>query len=117
MTIIAAVDADDPVADEMRNVCNMELTCSKALADRNCFPALDLAHCQTRRAELMLTADETAAQEKLRRALQSKNALEAVQTILSLLAETENNQALVEKLLQSQPEAAAQEDAEKAPEA
>lgn len=98
LTVIAAVDADDPVAEEMRGACNMEIVCSKALCDRGVFPAIDLNKCQARRSDLLLTEAELAALEKMKNALRNKNPLEGMQFILSLVEKTESNQALLENL-------------------
>ena len=98
LTIIAAIDADDPAAEEMRLASNMEIVCSRPLCDKGVFPAVDLGKCQARRSDLMLTEGEAAALEKLRDAIGNKNPLESMRFILSLIEKTENNQALLNNL-------------------
>jgi transcription termination factor Rho len=76
----------------------MELRLRRDLAEKRLFPAIDLASSGTRRDDLLMSSDEYAAVGKLRRALASVDAQQALERLLGMTRETSSN---VELLLQA----------------
>jgi len=90
---------DDSLFEEFKSTGNMELRLNRSLAEKRIFPAVDLAASSTRREEILLSAEELEAVGKLRRALHSLEPSQALDLILTRLAETRSN---AEFLLQVQ---------------
>ncbi|MGN0805747.1 MAG: transcription termination factor Rho [Candidatus Coproplasma sp.] len=94
LTIIATalVDTgsrlDDIIYEEFKSTGNMEITLSRALAERRVFPAIDVRHSGARKEELLLSEEELKTAAAVRNLL-SKNVTE--EELYSSMRKTENN--------------------------
>ncbi|MDR7301161.1 transcription termination factor Rho [Haloactinomyces albus] len=73
---------DTVIFEEFKGTGNAELKLDRKLADKRLFPAVDLDSSSTRKEELLMSQDELAVNNKLRRvlaALDNQQALELVQ--------------------------------------
>ena len=86
---------DDVIFEEFKGTGNMEIVLSRALAERRVFPAVDIKKSGTRKEELLLSKAELDASYKLRRQLTD---LYSVEQVLEVMANTETNKDLVDKL-------------------
>jgi transcription termination factor Rho len=86
---------DDHLFEEFKSTGNMELRLNRSLADKRIFPAVDLAASGTRREEILLSPEELHAVSKLRRALHSLEPSQALDLLLSRIADTESNAELL----------------------
>ncbi|MBP3338438.1 MAG: transcription termination factor Rho [Lachnospiraceae bacterium] len=87
---------DDVVFEEFKGTGNMELVLNRKLSEKRVFPAIDILKSGTRRDDLLLTRDEMAAIEYMRRATNSMRADDAVERILDLFSKTKNNKEFCE---------------------
>jgi transcription termination factor Rho len=86
---------DDVVYEEFKGTGNMELVLDRKLSEKRIFPAVDIVKSGTRREDLLLTPDEQAAMDNMRKALNGMRADEAVENILNMFAHTKNNAEVV----------------------
>ena len=86
---------DDVVYEEFKGTGNMELVLDRKLSEKRIFPAIDIVKSGTRREDLLLTPDEQAAMDNMRKALNGMRADEAVENILNMFAHTRNNAEVV----------------------
>jgi transcription termination factor Rho len=86
---------DDHLFEEFKSTGNMELRLNRSLADKRIFPPVDLAASGTRREEILLSPEELHAVSKLRRALHSLEPSQALDLLLSRIADTESNAELL----------------------
>ena len=86
---------DDVVYEEFKGTGNMELVLDRKLSEKRIFPAVDIVKSGTRREDLLLTPDEQAAMDNMRKALNGMRADEAVENILNMFAHTKNNSEVV----------------------
>ena len=89
---------DDVVFEEFKGTGNMELVLDRKLSEKRIFPAVDIVKSGTRREDLLLTKDEQAAMDNMRKALNGMRSDEAVENILNIFAHTKNNQEVVEMI-------------------
>ena len=89
---------DDVIYEEFKGTGNMELVLDRRLQEKRVFPAIDIAKSGTRREDLLLTREEQEAVYIMRRALNGLKTDEAVDNILNMFKQTENNAILVEKV-------------------
>ena len=82
---------DDVVYEEFKGTGNMELILDRKLQEKRVFPAIDIPKSSTRREDLLLTREELAAVDSMRRALNGMRSDEAVETILNYFARTRSN--------------------------
>ena len=75
---------DDIVFEEFKGTGNMELVLDRRLSERRIFPAIDIVRSGTRRDDLLLTPDELAAVNTIRRAFNGLSAEQAVTQALDL---------------------------------
>jgi len=105
LTIIATalVDTgsrmDQVIFEEFKGTGNSELVLSRDLADRRIFPAIDLVASATRREELLLSPDELAAANLLRRNLSGTSPADAMQQMLAMMKQAPTNADLVKRIL------------------
>ncbi len=86
---------DDVIYEEFKGTGNMEIILSRELSERRVFPAIDLYRSGTRRDDLLLTEQELDCAYQIRRYfVKNEN---ASQSVLEMLAKTENNQQFIEK--------------------
>ena len=82
---------DDIVFEEFKGTGNMELVLDRRLSERRIFPAIDIVRSGTRRDDLLLTPDELAAVNTIRRAFNGLSAEQAVTQALDLFSRTRTN--------------------------
>jgi transcription termination factor Rho len=99
LTIIATalVDTgsalDAALLEAFRGTGNMELVLDRALANRQLFPAVDLAASRTRREEILIAPDRLARVRALRQRLASLD--DPLAALLDALRESASNDALL----------------------
>ncbi len=92
---------DDVVFEEFKGTGNMELMLNRKLSEKRIFPAIDILKSGTRRDDLLLTPEEQAAVEVVRKATGGLKADESVERVLDLFRHTRSNRefmAMVGKL-------------------
>ena len=82
---------DDVVFEEFKGTGNMELVLNRKLSERRVFPAIDILKSGTRRDDLLLSADEMAAADIIKKATSSMKNDDSVEAILNLFSKTKNN--------------------------
>ena len=104
LTIIATVlvetgsRMDDVIFEEFKGTGNAEIRLDRALSEARIFPAIDLARSGTRHEELLLSGEECAGVELVRRMLSQGHTREATQQLLSMLLKTKKNQEFFKRL-------------------
>jgi transcription termination factor Rho len=73
----------------------MELVLDRKLSEKRIFPAIDIVKSGTRREDLLLSDDEQAAVDNMRKAFNGMRSDEAVENILNMFAHTRNNQEFI----------------------
>jgi transcription termination factor Rho len=86
---------DDVVFEEFKGTGNMELVLDRKLSEKRIFPAIDIVKSGTRREDLLLSDDEQAAVDNMRKAFNGMRSDEAVENILNMFAHTRNNQEFI----------------------
>jgi transcription termination factor Rho len=86
---------DDVVYEEFKGTGNMELVLDRKLSEKRIFPAIDIVQSGTRREDLLLSPEEQAAVDNMRKALNGMRAEEATENILNMFAHTKNNDEVV----------------------
>ncbi len=86
---------DDVVFEEFKGTGNMELVLDRKLSEKRIFPAIDIVKSGTRREDLLLTQDEQAAVDNMRKAFNGLRTDEAVENVLNMFAHTKNNTEFV----------------------
>jgi transcription termination factor Rho len=89
---------DQVIFEEFKGTGNCEITLSRELADRRLFPAIDVTASGTRREELLLSPDELALAQALRRMLADLPPVTASQRFLDLLRRNRDDAALAREL-------------------
>ncbi len=89
---------DDIVFEEFKGTGNMELVLDRKLSEKRIFPAVDIVKSGTRRDDLLLTDEEMAAMEIMRRAMNGMKSEESVEAILNMFAHTKNNKEFVQQI-------------------
>ncbi|MFF4728079.1 transcription termination factor Rho [Streptomyces mirabilis] len=97
--------ADDYFFEELKSTGNMELRLDRTLASRRVFPAVDIIPSGTRREELLLLGAELTAVRGLRRALQTRDAQAALETLLERLRATPDNATFLRQVQPTLPTA------------
>ncbi len=98
LTIIATalVDTgsrmDQVIFEEFKGTGNMELVLDRSLSDMRLFPAIDLIKSGTRREELLLSKHELNMMIVIRQYLKSLSPLQGLETIISKMKVTKNNE-------------------------
>jgi transcription termination factor Rho len=67
----------------------------RKLSEKRIFPAIDIVKSGTRREDLLLSDDEQAAVDNMRKAFNGMRSDEAVENILNMFAHTRNNQEFI----------------------
>lgn len=89
---------DDMVYEEFKGTGNMEIHLDRKLSEKRIFPAVDIFKSGTRREELLLSEEELASVNSIRRMLSSGNTAEATEQIIGLLEKTETNKEFVQRI-------------------
>jgi len=79
---------DDVIFEEFKGTGNMELHLDRKLSEKRIFPAIDINKSGTRREELLLSEEEKAAVDAIRRALSNFGTAETTERIISMLSQT-----------------------------
>ena len=82
---------DEMVFEEFKGTGNMELALDRRLSERRIFPAIDILKSGTRRDDLLLSAGEQRALEKLRRQTAGLKQDEATEQTLWYFMRTKTN--------------------------
>ena len=104
LTIIATVlvetgsRMDDVIFEEFKGTGNAEIRLDRALSEARVFPAVDLTRSGTRHEELLLTPEENAGVNAVRRILSQGHTREATQQLLGMLEKTDRNKDFFKKL-------------------
>lgn len=109
LTIIATLVTDtglaidDVVASEVAGSATMEVHVSHDVAAKRLFPAIDIAHSQTRKEDLLLAHDEAHVVADLRRALGATTPDVAMATVLDHMKSTASNVEFLVAVLKKLP--------------
>ncbi|WAM33172.1 transcription termination factor Rho [Caldicellulosiruptor morganii] len=92
---------DDVIYEEFKGTGNMELHLDRKLSEKRIFPAIDINKSGTRREELLLSEEEKAAVDAIRRALSNLGTAETTERIINSLAKTKSNEEFVKTILKN----------------
>ena len=104
LTILATAESDSTSAtdqrilEEFRGTGNHELRLRSDLAARRVFPAVDVLASGTRRADLLLSAEELAVVETMRRGLAEADPVQALELLLDRVRATQTNYELLRQV-------------------
>lgn len=82
---------DDVIYEEFKGTGNMEMVLDRKLQEKRIFPAINIPKSSTRREDLLLSADELAAINNLRKGFNGMKADDAVDQCINLFSKTRNN--------------------------
>ena len=82
---------DDVIYEEFKGTGNMEMVLDRKLQEKRIFPAINIPKSSTRREDLLLSAEELAAINSLRKGFNSMKADDAVDQCINLFSKTRNN--------------------------
>ncbi len=94
---------DDMVFEEFKGTGNMELVLDRKLSERRIFPAIDITRSGTRREDLLLTPEESAAVATIRRSINGLKNDKAIEQILNHFVHTKNNAEFIATLPKVRP--------------
>jgi transcription termination factor Rho len=83
---------DDVVFEEFKGTGNMELVLDRKLSEKRVFPAIDILKSGTRRDDLLLTEEEIAAADIIKKVSSSMKPDDSVEAILNLFSRTKDNE-------------------------
>lgn len=87
---------DDAIFEEFKGTGNMELVLDRELAERRIWPAFDVRRSSTRHEEALFAPDALEAVYHLHRMLaNSKDTIDATESLIKLLKRTPNNEAFL----------------------
>ncbi len=89
---------DDIIYEEFKGTGNMEIVLDRRLADRRIFPAIDLNRSGTRREEFLLEESVLKKVWALRKAISSKDSVDAMEFIINKMKRTNSNKEFLELL-------------------
>lgn len=89
---------DQVIFEEFKGTGNMEIVLSRDISNRRIFPAIDISKSNTRKAELLMDADELLRATRLRRILLEEGTVEAARTLVELLKKYPTNKELLATL-------------------
>jgi transcription termination factor Rho len=104
LTILATAESDSASAtdqrilEEFRGTGNHELRLRGDLAARRVFPAVDVVASGTRRVDLLLSAEELAVVETMRRGLAEADPQQALELLLDRVQATQTNYELLRQV-------------------
>ncbi len=90
---------DEVIFEEFKGTGNMELHLDRNLADRRMFPAINATTSGTRKEELLLDKDDINKIWILRKAMNSNNAQEDMEYLLSNMKGSRSNKDFLEKMM------------------
>ncbi|MEO1527174.1 MAG: transcription termination factor Rho [Planctomycetota bacterium] len=86
---------DEAIFQEFKGTGNMELVLDRRLADRRCWPAIDISQSGTRREELLHDEETYEAVTMLRRTLSSMHPCDAMEQLTKQLGRFESNDEFI----------------------
>ena len=86
---------DDVIFEEFKGTGNMEINLDRRLVDKRIFPAIDIFRSGTRKEELLLPKKDLAKIWILRKFLNEKPLVEAMEFLLEKLSKTKDNAAFL----------------------
>ena len=86
---------DELIFQEFKGTGNMELVLDRKLADRRCWPSIDITQSGTRREELLLDPDTLHAVTMLRRTLTSMHPVDAMEQLTKQLGRFKTNEEFI----------------------
>ena len=92
---------DEVFFEEFKGTGNMELRLRRDLAGKRVFPAIDVLSSSTRREDLLLAPDESAATATLRRVLAELGPQHAVELLLDKSRDTTSNAEFLRQIQRS----------------
>ena len=104
LTILATAESDSASAtdqrilEEFRGTGNHELRLRGDLAARRVFPAVDVVASGTRRVDLLLSSEELAVVETMRRGLAEADPQQALELLLDRVRATQTNYELLRQV-------------------
>jgi transcription termination factor Rho len=98
---------DDVFFEEFKGTGNMELRLRRDLAEKRIFPAVDVAPSGTRRDDLLMSRQEHAAADSLRRVLAGLDPQQALELLLSKTRDTASNEEFLGQVRAQVPARAA----------
>ena len=82
---------DDVIYEEFKGTGNMEMVLDRKLQEKRIFPAINIPKSSTRREDLLLSSEELAAINNLRKGFNGMKADDAVDQCINLFSKTRNN--------------------------
>ena len=79
------------IFEEFKGTGNSEVIMDRKVADKRIYPAIDITKSGTRKEELLLSKDELAKMNVLRRIINPMGTMDAVEFMIGKLRETKNN--------------------------
>ncbi|MHB0997421.1 MAG: transcription termination factor Rho [Elusimicrobiales bacterium] len=89
---------DDVIFEEFKGTGNSEIYLERKLADRRCFPAIDINRTSTRKEELLMTEDELNKVWILRKVLAPLSPIDSMEVLLSKLNSTKSNKDFLKSM-------------------
>jgi transcription termination factor Rho len=89
---------DDVIFEEFKGTGNCELKLDRGLAEKRIYPAIDIAASGTRREDKLFRPDQLEHVHMLRRGLSQRPPQSAMEWLIKRIANTTNNDALLEGL-------------------
>lgn len=89
---------DEVIFEEFKGTGNMEVVLDRKLSEKRIFPAIDIGKSSTRRDDLLYTADELEAVNKLRKVSSNMRAEDVIDSMLKVFMETKTNKEYIHKL-------------------
>jgi transcription termination factor Rho len=90
---------DDVFFEEFKGTGNMELRLRRDLAEKRIYPAIDIGPSGTRRDDLLMSRQERAAVDGLRRVLAGLDAQQALELLLDKTRDTSSNAEFLRQVL------------------
>ena len=87
---------DEVIFEEFKGTGNMEVYLDRTLSERRIFPAIDINKSGTRREELLLTEEELACTNLIRKNLSGLSTPEFTERLLNLVTQSKNNKEFME---------------------
>ncbi len=94
---------DTVIFEEFKGTGNAELMLSRKIADKRTFPAVDIDGSSTRKDELLMSPEEYAVVQKLRRVLHALDSQSSIELLLQKLKETPTNIQFLQQIAKTTP--------------
>ena len=90
---------DDVVFEEFKGTGNMELVLDRKLSEKRVFPAIDILKSGTRRDDLLLSEEESAAADVIKKLSGNMRPDDATETVLNLFDKTKDNEEFCQTIV------------------